>query len=230
MWIGPNRTKRVVFFFSMVRFPRIIKCGRMLMTRKCRRRLFHRSPYLHARFLAKLTAHAREMRARSLVCCFELLYVFPFYSHLPLPLPPLTETNSTLPRMNLPNPTPPSLHSTRPFQLNRRTPKQHPHYRRLRRRGPLSRIALPPPPSPLYRCTSTTDHRRPLPAPRASIYSMSPWVNITNTDPSLAPNTPHDILNSAAILRLGERVISSRMPPSQWAYVRLATQSSLGVV
>ncbi|KIK04525.1 hypothetical protein K443DRAFT_4504 [Laccaria amethystina LaAM-08-1] len=67
--------------------------------------------------------------------------------------------------------------------------------------------------------TSTTDHKRPLPAPLAGVYLMSPWVNFTNTSPSLAQNTPHDISDSPALQGLGERVIGSRTPPSQRAYV-----------
>jgi acetyl esterase/lipase len=59
----------------------------------------------------------------------------------------------------------------------------------------------------------------PLPAPLAGVYLMSPWVNFTNTSPSLAQNTPHDISDSPALLGLGERVIGSHTPPSQRAYV-----------
>jgi acetyl esterase/lipase len=59
----------------------------------------------------------------------------------------------------------------------------------------------------------------PLPAPLAGVYLMSPWVNFTNTSPSLAQNAPHDISDSPALQGLGERVIGSRTPPSQRAYV-----------
>lgn len=56
----------------------------------------------------------------------------------------------------------------------------------------------------------------PLPAPLAGVYLMSPWVNFTNTAPSLVENTPHDISNSPG---LGEHVIGCYTPPSQRAYV-----------
>ncbi|EDR03977.1 uncharacterized protein LACBIDRAFT_330882 [Laccaria bicolor S238N-H82] len=56
----------------------------------------------------------------------------------------------------------------------------------------------------------------PLPAPLAGVYLMSPWVNFTNTAPSLVENTPHDISNSPG---LGEHVIGCYTPSSQRAYV-----------
>ena len=97
-----RRGRRGEFYFSVVRFPRIIKCGRMLMTRKSRRRLLRRSPHIHAQYLAKRTAQTRETRARSWVCCFELLYVSP----------------SAVPFPHSPNPTALYPESTYPTQLH----------------------------------------------------------------------------------------------------------------
>ena len=145
----------------------------------------------------------------------------------PLPFVPFpthrTQQHSTQNQPTQPNSTKPAQYSTTSSQ--HLTPQQHPHHRRLRRREPRSRTTLPPPPpaSPLHRRTSTADHKhlhilnvalgnfhqhRPLPRPKHTTR------HIQLTRPPRARRTRH------------------RPPctPSQRAYVRLAAQSSLGVV
>ena len=204
----------------------------MLITRKCRRRLLRRSPYIHARFLAKRTAQTRETRVRSWVCCFELLYVFPFYSHLLVRFPPLIHPNSTLPRINLPNPTPPSLHSTRPPHLNRHTPKQHSHHRRLRRREPRSRTTLPPsPPSPPLRLLrlSTTNYKRPSPRLTRGHIPDVPLGKLHQHRP--LPRRKHTTRHIRLTRPRRTRRTCYRFPYTPIPTgVRRAAQSSLGVV
>ena len=227
-----RRGRRGSFFSFMVRFPRMINCGRMLIKSKCRRRILRRSPHIHARFLAIRPAQPRETRVRSWVCCFELLYVFPFYSHLPVPFPSLTEPDSTLPGINLPNPTPPSLHSTRPPHLNRHTPQQHPHHRRLRRREPRSRTTLPPsPPFPLHRLlrVSTTDHKQPPPCPTRGHIPNVPLGKLHQHRPFPRPKhtTRHiRLTRPPGAGRTRHRLPYTPIPTG----VRRATQSSLGLV
>jgi len=201
----------------------------MLMTRKCRRRLLRRSPYIHARFLAIRPAQTRETRVRSWLCRIELLHVSPLPSSLPLRL---THPNSTLPRINLPNPTPPSLHSTRPPHLNRHTPQQHPHHRRLRRREPHSRLTLPPPPpSSLHHRlrVSTTDYKRPTPRPARRHIPNVPLGNLHQHLP--LPRRKHATRHLRLTRPPRARRTRYRRPYTpRPTGVRRAAQSSLRVV
>ena len=192
------------------------------MTRKCRRRLFRRSPHINARFLAnvqlRLEKCGLEVGFAVLNYCTSPLPPYPFPTHL-------TQQHST---QNQPTQHNSKCSTTSSQQV---TPQQHPHRRRLCTWEPRSRFTLPPPHSPLRRLlrVSTTDHKQPPPRPTVPHILNVPLGKLHQHHP--LPLSKHTTRHIQLTCPPGTQRTRYRLPYTPIPTgVRLAAQGSLGVV